>query len=318
MEDPWASGSGWGQTPKKQAPTALPISTSPIRSPPPAASDPWSAPTPDDDPKPEEMPTFSWSASPVKSDTNEASTDTPGWGGGWEESPKAGPSRSPVCRPADSPEWSMSPRNEDDEPVRISMPEMKLEKSPPITLAPPIESPPSPGGFAESTPPQSPKYAIPDLGSFDEPPQTHSPTIGDDFGGFSSFGDDPWGNRKKEEGWGASSDHRSESTQEASRADDEGSGEEEDGWGASHSMDRRETSAVTSSGMDQDWEEAQKRIQVTELRAVSIVIMETGVTTDESAAREGRESSRWLAGTSERCHWRSPASRLAGGRGRSV
>jgi hypothetical protein len=268
MEDPWASGSGWGETPKKENPMAIPISTSPIRSPPPAASDPWGAPTPETELKSDGMPTFGWHASPTKEDPIEQSTETPGWGGEWEEPSEAGPSRSPIRRPADSPEWSMSPRRDEEDPSRAVMPEIELEQTPPIVLAPPIDNLPSPGGFGGSSPPQSPTHPIPDLGGFDEP-VAQSPTLGDDFGGFSSFGDDPWGTRKKEEGWGGSSDHESSGTPEIADVHEEES-EEGDGWGGSRSMGRRETTAVTSSDMDQDWEEAQKRIKVTEQRAVSL------------------------------------------------
>jgi hypothetical protein len=270
MEDPWASGSGWGETPKKENPIALPISTSPIRSPPPAASDPWGAPTPETELKSDEMPTFGWHASPTKEDPIAQPTETPGWGGEWEEPSEAGPSRSPIRRPADSPEWSMSPRRDEEDSSRTAMPEIELEQTSPILLAPPIDDPPSPGGFGASSLPPSPKHPTPDLGGFDEPPLAQSPTFGDDFGGFSSFGDDPWGTKKKEEGWGGSSDHESSGTQEAGDIQEEES-EAGDGWGGSRSMDRRETKAVTSSGMDQDWEEAQKRIKVTEQRAVSLV-----------------------------------------------
>jgi hypothetical protein len=238
----------------------LPISTSPIRSPPPAASDPWGAPTPETELKSDEMPTFGWHASPTKEDPIEQSTETPGWGGEWEEPSEAGPSRSPIRRPADSPEWSMSPRRDEEDPSRAAMPEIDLERTSPILLAPPIDDPPSPGGFGASSLPPSPKHPIPDLGGFDEPPLAQSPT----------FGDDPWGTKKKEEGWGGSSDHESSGTQEAGDMQEEES-EAGDGWGGSRSMDRRETTAVTSSDMDQDWEEAQKRIKVTEQRAVSLV-----------------------------------------------
>jgi hypothetical protein len=245
----------------------LPISTSPIRSPPPAASDPWGAPTPETELKSDEMPTFGWHASPTKENPIEQSTETPDWGGEWEEPSEAGPSRSPIRRPADSPEWSMSPRRDEEDSSRAAMPEIELEQTSPILLAPPIDDPPSPGGFGASSLPTSPKHPIPDLGGFDEPPLAQSPILGDDFGGFSSFGDDPWGTRKKEEVWGGSSDHESSATPEI--ADEAEESEEGDGWGGSRTMDRRETTAVTSSGMDQDWEEAQKRIKVTEQRAVS-------------------------------------------------
>jgi hypothetical protein len=276
MEDPWASGSGWAETPKKESTTALPISTSPIQSPPPAASDPWGAPTPDTVVKSDALPTFGWNPSPVKDSSQESPTETPGWGGGWEEPSVAGPSRSPIRRPADSPEWSMSPRNEDDGVPRATIPQLELEHSPQMPLA--IEAPPSPGGFAETSPPQSPAYAIPDLGGFEQPSLPLSPTPGDDFGGFESFGDDPWGSKKKEQGkvWGGSSDHESGGNLEDVDVyvdvdvDVEENSEEGDGWGGSRVMDRLETSAVTSSDMDQDWEEAQKRIKVTEQRAVSL------------------------------------------------
>jgi len=250
----------------------MPISTSPVRSPPPAASDPWGAPTPDTEVISDEMPTFGWNASPVKADAEEESAETPGWGGGWEEPSEAGPSRSPIRRPADSPEWSMSPSHDEEETARPTMPEIELEPTSPIALAPPIEDLPGPGGFGGSSPTQSPKHPIPDLDDFDEPPLAQSPTFGDDFGGFASFGDDPWGTKKKEEeeGWGGSSDLRSSGTPEAGDIQQEDSGEG-DGWGGSRNMDRREPLAVTASGMDQDWEEAQKRIQVTEQRAVGIV-----------------------------------------------
>ena len=248
---------------------AFPISTSPIRSPPPASSDPWGAPTPGTEPKSDEMPTFGWNASPVEADAEEPSTETPGWGGGWQEPSEAGPSRSPIRRPADSPEWSMSPRHVEDDSSRAAMPEIELEQTSPIALAPPIDNPPSPGGFGGSSLPPSPKYPIPELSGFDQPPSAHSPTFGDDFGGFSSPGDDPWGTNRKEEELGGSSDHSSE-TPETADVEEAESGEG-DGWGGSRGMDRRGPSAVTSSGMDQDWEEAQKRIKVTEQRAVSFV-----------------------------------------------
>jgi hypothetical protein len=163
----------------------------------------------------------------------------------------------------------MSPRRDEEDSSRAAMPEIELEQTSPIVLAPPIDNPPSPGGFGGSSPPQSPKHPITDLGGFDEPPLAQSPTFGDDFGGFSSFGNDPWGTKKKEEGWGGSSDHESSGTQENAHVQVAES-EEGDGWGGSRSMDRREITAVTSSDMDQDWEEAQKRIKVTEQRAVSL------------------------------------------------
>jgi len=248
---------------------AFPISTSPIRSPPPAASDPWGAPTPDTELKTNEIPTFGSIRSPEKEDPTEQSTETPGWGGKWGEPSEAGPSRSPIRRPADSPEWSMSPRHDDEASSRAAMPEIELEQTSPITLAPPIENPPSPGGFGGSSPPQSPKHPIPDLGGFNEPPLAQSPTFGDDFGGFSSF-DDPWGTRKKEDGWGGSSDHHSSGTPENATFPQGEESEEGDGWGGSRSMDRREPATGTSSGMDQDWEESQNRIKVNEERAVSL------------------------------------------------
>jgi hypothetical protein len=165
----------------------------------------------------------------------------------------------------------MSPRDEENESARVEMPEIELDQSSPVATAPTsLEGPTSLGGFVESSPPQSPKHAIPTLDGFDEPAAAQSPTFGDDFGGFSSFGDDPWGNKTKDKGWGGSSNHESSGTPEA--AESEEVRDEYDGWGGSRSMNGRETSAAASSGMDQDWEAAQKRIQVTEQRAVRFVV----------------------------------------------
>lgn len=211
----------------------------------------------------------------------------------------------------------MSPRNEEEVSPRLDVSAKELEPSAPVSLAPPIEDPPSPGGFAESIPPTSPKYTIPDLGGFDEPNLPKSPSFGDEFGGFSSFGDgdDPWGNRQKEHGWTGSSGHHSRGSPEIVEMQSEGS-IEGDEWGGSRSVHVPQE-PVAQSGMDQDWQAAQKRIRVTEERAVSSPTLSTSQTSDEVAPRKGHTPARGLARPCRRRHRRQQAGRPAKGRGGS-
>jgi hypothetical protein len=44
---------------------------------------------------------------------------------------------------------------------------------------------------------------------------------------------------------------------------------QQDSWGGDQSPVRLEKKVVAQAGMDQEWEEAQKRIRITEQRAVS-------------------------------------------------
>ena len=285
MEDPWASGPVYDQTAKPA--NQLPRSPSPIRSAP--VSDPWGEPIPTAQSRPDVSPGGGWASSPPKVPTADLQIAAPSWGGGWDEQPEAGPSRSPIRRPADSPEWSTSnPQEQDDTNHGMALPDLDTDQTMINRSSSPAEDFPSPtGGFTQDTTPASPKSAIPELGGFDEPSLPTSPTFGDDFGGFSSFGDDPWGPKKEGNGWGQSSDRQSTDRPDPD-TEDEVEPEDGDGWGRSIPMERGEETKNTQVGMDQEWEEAQKRIKVTEQRAVSFAISQVYVPADKSSP--GRRS----------------------------
>lgn len=278
MEDPWASGPAWSGEPGSVVKTPTPPSSPPLAATPPRnldVSDPWGAPTAAISDGSIITTGHDWSGDSVQQREQDGETaETPGWGGGWdqerglaeEEEPVAGPSRSPVRKPEESPDWGIS---ESKNLSRYSTSSSIVAPADDVDLAsPPAPSPrplePQPG------PPLSPPAAPPnDLSSAKLP---HSPSYGDEFGGFSSgFGDDPWGTKKEDTGW-AQGSARALSDAGQSRRSSIGSqnGEVDDGWGgpAAHIEGRVHT--PQKSGMDQDWEEAQLRIRVTEERAVGI------------------------------------------------
>jgi hypothetical protein len=319
MEDPWAASQTWGEPSKADEKASLPISNSPTRSPPRLASDPWGAPTPDHDAKQDDLPTFDWNASPIKTDVKPTSADTPGWGGGWgeEAGAEAGPSRSPIRPPADSPEWSMS-RAVDEPPEMVELPgsTFKTPDSPKPasrSSSPAVEAPPSPsGGFDQPSPIPSAISAIPNLDNHDEPALPKSPSFGDDFGGFSSFGNDPWGPRKQDEGWGPGEDSDQASSETPEAVEMQDATEEDDGWGGEHISTTREV-PVAQTGMDQDWEEAQRRIRVTEERAVSLPVIRVWGIADGLAERYDSEVARRVEEPGKGSHWGEQSGRTSRG-----
>lgn len=87
-----------------------------------------------------------------------------------------------------------------------------------------------------------------DLPKFDMP---KSPSFGDaEFGGFSSGLGDPWEGKA---GWGGAAE---DATEEQEEEDEEG-----EGWG---SVRRTPSQRKQPSGMEQDWEAAQRKIQLQE------------------------------------------------------
>jgi hypothetical protein len=278
MEDPWSSGTAWAEPRKPVDQVSSPISTSPIRSPPPPhldAGDPWGAQTPASEPERQHSPSFDWQPSPVRKEVGNNAIQTPGWGGGWSEEAEAGPSRSPPRQPTESPAWGASERSQDDneeaQASSIALPptdDFTLTARPSLDLDSPSLAT---RGFADDPIPVSPTPLPAELDA-SEHISPNSPSFGDEFGGFASIGDDdPWGPKRPDAAWGESSTRDFENSgdemeQESDDAEDTG-----DGWGGAHSrnIDREET--PRPSGMDQEWEEAQKRIRVTEARAVSLL-----------------------------------------------
>ncbi|ODN77654.1 hypothetical protein L202_04807 [Cryptococcus amylolentus CBS 6039] len=122
------------------------------------------------------------------------------------------------------------------------------------------------GGFESPTKAASPLSGIP-----------KSPSFGDDFGGFSGFAasspDDPWGPKletsatKEDDGWGGSDwEEPSQSTPGATHigVKTPKSDASDEGWGGATEMGPK--SPVKGKEED-EWEEAQRRIRVTEERA---------------------------------------------------
>lgn len=297
MEDPWASGSAWATLSKSAAserPASPTAPTSPVTQSPPArfdVSDPWGVPTPASTAaNPVEDHAAGWSVDDVDVPASPARpAETPGWdtggGGLWEATtdspagapePEAGPSRSPPRRPQDSPEWgfggaaSTAPpplTDLDQQAAHDDLDEDSIKRSP---VVPPFERPTTPEDAYHHRP--SPPAPLPT--SLDDAQLPKSPSFGDDFGGFSSgFGDDPWGGRKQEAGWGGeggeSSRRSSVSSHQSGLQSLQHEEDDGDGWGGATSRRRRiSDEREQKTGMDQEWEEAQHRIRVTEERAV--------------------------------------------------
>lgn len=238
--------------------------------------------------------------------------ETPGWGGGWEAADTAEededevegePSRSPARKPQDSPEWGFSGAAVTDPPALEIQP--GLDEDDQAASIPAPESPPA--GLSSASPsqdeftfnqPPAPTLSPPDLGPVTLPA---SPSFGDDFGGFSSgFGDDPWETKKQDNGWGESS-RRSSATSRGRDSDvqaDVGTGHGDDGWGGAASRNQNEDTVQRQAGMDEEWEEAQRRIRVTEERAVSMILGATVVLalTADVTSHEKRSTSYIQAG----------------------
>ena len=329
MEDPWVSGSAWATPSKPAERPGSPLSSPPAvaQSPPSQfdVSDPWGISTAALETPNKSDPEPSWTGSgPHGSPKLKAETvGTPGWGGGWGASESVdeleiggGISTRPTAGPQDSPDWSFSGGagvgSEDSPPV-----EMPLEDDVDDDQAQSIPAPPSPPpGLGLASPVRDdftfnslPVAALspPDLGTINLPT---SPSFGDEFGGFSSgFGDDPWDAKKQDNGWGESSRRsssaslrRRESANEP-RIDDTGS---DDGWGGAASRSRNDdVTAQRQGGMDEEWEEAQTRIRVTEERAVSpIWEIAREFTADwHTAKRKDRQATDWVEGPRCQSGW---------------
>jgi hypothetical protein len=246
MEDPWASGTSWGETPKPtilpQSPT-LPKHTSSI-------ADPWGAPTasPESNASDEHEARWNNRSKPDQDSARKASTATPGWGGGWDEQPEAGPSRSPIRRPADSPEWLASePRSEETENARISPSNIDLEEPVALPTTSPLdESSTLSTGFAYTAP--SPPIPIAESVDINPPSLPTSPTFGDEFGGFASFGDDPWGPKKQDSGW------EGKGFQSAALEGTEEQSADGEGWGGDGHHHDRSQSESPPPGTGEEWE----------------------------------------------------------------
>jgi hypothetical protein len=246
MEDPWASGTSWGETPKPtnlpQSPT-LPKHTSSI-------ADPWGASTAGTESSSSDIHEAGWDSG-SKSGQDGArisSTATPGWGGEWDEQPEAGPSRSPIRRPADSPEWLASrSRSEETDDARIPAADVDLEE--PVAL-PTISAVEEASGLSTGFAYTAPRPPSPIAESLDirPPSPPTSPTFGDEFGGFASVGDDPWGAKKQDSGWGG------EGFQSAALEGTEEQSADGEGWGGDGHHHDRSQSESPPPGTGEEWE----------------------------------------------------------------
>lgn len=325
MEDPWASGSAWATQSK---PAERPASPSSLPSPPALAqspparfdvSDPWGTSTAALETPTKEAVTVEWTGDSPKAKAE--TVGTPGWGGGWgaaesteDEVVMGEPSQSPARKPQESPEWGFSGAAviAPEDPTGFELPS-EHDNDEAASIPAPI-SPPARLGSAS---PRLDEYTFdrpsitalspPDIGKLTLPT---SPSFGDDFGGFASgFGDDPWETKKQDDGWGEGS-RRSSSSDPSRRISSEngahdaiGHEDDDDGWGGSTGRHDSETVKVQQQvGMDQEWEEAQHRIRVTEQRAVSgrtVRALLVTVTDCRPAKRKDRQATEWLEGT---CH----------------
>jgi hypothetical protein len=309
MEDPWSSGTAWAEPTKAVERVPSPISTTLIRTPPPArldTADPWGAPTPIPQDEASVSPTFDWQPSPTRNipKPDDTIAQTSGWGGGWSGEAEAGPSRSPPRQPAESPLWGISGTTNHQAGSRTASPSASptvedLDLPAQLSLnSPPLES----RGFEVDATPVSPVRRVASLDLEQDIALPTSPNFGEDFGGFSSgFGDDPWGPKKADAAWGASSS-RTASLHDAHQDESEDEDTAEDGWGGGQSQNQARAEIPQKSGMDEDWEEAQKRIRVTEARAVGDLQSVNRHQLNNLAPREDCQAARSLARASRGSH----------------
>lgn len=296
MEDPWASGSAWA-TPSKPAERPASPSSISLPSPPAVAqspssrfdvADPWGTSTAAVEASTpiKEAVQVDWVGGSPKAKAE--AVGTPGWGGGWgvaestnEDEILGESSHSPARKPQDSPEWGSSGAAvvASEDPTGFELPS-EHDNDEAASIPAPI-SPPAELGSASSTldeytfdRPSIAPLSPPDIGALDLPT---SPSFGDDFGGFASgFGDDPWETKKQDNGWGESSRRSSSSGVSRKMGSENGVDDhndqddgDDDGWGGvTGRHEDSVASAQRQGGMDQEWEEAEQRIRVTEERAV--------------------------------------------------
>ena len=290
MEDPWAAGPSWSTSAKSSTSTRRPsvlndagLHLSPATSPPAPEidADPWGSggggadigtggrsvlvehpPTPT---PPARLP------SPVPDERVDG-----GWGydstSGWGEDRSPPAPKPPDDHPpaAEAGQGSSYDRAiQDDAPAEI-----------PLPTSPDIDNPPQPFASLDIHPGPSSTLDVPT----DEPdPEAafaaalpgssspSSPTLDEGFGGFSTSagsgnGNDPWGGAGRgfgESGWGEAGGGRGSGRSSGARTPDE---EEGEGWGGARSVKKE---SVVKTTAEEDWEEAQRTIQIKQQRAVS-------------------------------------------------
>lgn len=305
MEDPWATGPSWGTTAKPTA-TAAPLdfpSRSPSSSPAPPDldSDPWGPPS---SAQHNALPPSQLRSSieATRKDDNWGQDGDSGWGetsmptfepSGRSAEPAPG---TPSTEAGAQPVWSLnSPQlapNEEEEQSEVPV-TVPLPRSPSPIYQASFDRPASIASSSRHTPrssldhrsqtfeeeEQDPEEALkaalgPSRSSRPSTPALpNSPSFGDDgFGTFSAGPNgDPWGGGGDDMGsesgrdgyedlkqaWGGK-----EGFDETAEGDDA-----EDGWGGVQPV--REASPVVKTVAEEDWEVAQRKLQIQQQRVVS-------------------------------------------------